>query len=143
MLVDLSKKKSSSLVWLFLCITIFLSCILSPSLFPTESSFTGSHSSSLQGDRTTETGYPDFIHELFTRGQTPFLLSHSGSPQRIPLRLPIPHVWISYVLLLFSGLWIFHKERLKNRNENGNFRNYIIRYIHNQDGETYRSFFLI
>lgn len=142
MLNRLSKKKPSTLIWLFLCAAIFLTCLLSPSLLTTGNSFTSDHSSTLQGDRTVGSEYPDFIHEMLAREQNPFLLSHSGTPQRVPLRLPIPHVWISYVLLLFSGLGILHKKRLKNRNENGNSRDYIIRYIHNQDGETYRPFFL-
>lgn len=142
MLLRPSKKKPSAITWLFLCVAIFLTCLLSPSLLTAGNSFTGVHSSTLQGDRTSSE-YPDFIHETLAREQNPFLLSHSAATQRVPLRLPIPHVWISYVLLLFSGLGILHKKRLKNRNENGNSRDHIIRYIHNQDGETYRPFFLI
>lgn len=142
MLIRRSKKKPSAMVWFFLCIAICLTCLLSPSLLTAGNNFTGDHSSTLQGDRSVSSEYPDFIHETLAREQNPFLLSHSAATQRVPLRLPVPHVWISYVMLLFSGLGILQKKRLKNRNENGSSRDYIIRYIHNQDGETYRPFFL-
>ena len=142
MRIHLSKKKPPAIIWLFLCTVIFLSCLLYPSLLPAGDSYTGVHSASLQGNGTAGTEYPDFIDEMPGGEQNPFLFSPTSATQRIPLRFPVPHVWISYVLLIYTGLRMLHKEQIRNGNEYGNLWIYMIRYIHDQDGEIYHSSFL-
>lgn len=142
MRIHSSKRRPSAIIWLFLSTVILLSCLLPPSLRSAGSVYTGISTASLQCDGSVGSEYPDFIHEMPGGEQNLFLLSSSAT-QRIPLRLPVPHMWISYVLLIYNGLRLLHKERIRKRNEYRNLWNYLIRYIHDQDGEIYHLSFLI
>lgn len=131
------RKNPSTIIRLFLCTAVLLSCLLSPSLFPAKDIYTDSHSVSLQGDLPEGFSYPDFIH-LGTAGeQHPLLFSAFHGLKRIPMRLPVPHIWISYMVFLFIGLAGPKRRRICGRNKDGCSRDHIIRYIHNQNGETY------
>lgn len=141
MLYRLSKNKLSSIIWFVLCVAISLSCLL-PYLFHPERNgqYAETFSSSLLGDLSKSNRYPDLINETLSKGHNPFLYSVSTVHHRIPLRLPMPPAWISFVLLLFAGQQLLHGHKQRRENEIAYLNHYIIRYIHDQDGETYHPF---
>ena len=71
-------------------------------------------------------------------GQPLSFLSRIRVSNRIPFRLPIPELWFSVLGLCFA-LWQFvFLQRLRRQRKDNHLRNFLIRYIHNQNGETYR-----
>lgn len=139
MLYRLSKNKPSSIIWFVLCVAISLSCLLPVSLHPERNGQYAGTSSLLENQKQSNR-YPDFIHETLSKENNPFLYSVSKTHQRIPLRLPMPPAWISFVLLLFAGQPLLHGSKRGKENEIAYLNHYIIRYIHDQDGETYHPF---
>ncbi len=128
-------------LWFLLCLAVFASCLPHHSLSITEGSFTANTSSSLQGTATRSSDlYPDLIHEYLTKGQNSLFLSRLFSSHRIPLRLPMPHIRISIILCIIAGLQLLLRHRIDRQHQFLCADNYMIRYIHDQDGETYRSF---
>ena len=71
-------------------------------------------------------------------GQPLSFLSRIRVSNRIPFRLPIPELWFSVLGLCFA-LWQFvFLQILRRQRKDHHLRNFLIRYIHNQNGETYR-----
>lgn len=138
MLYRLSKNKPCSIIWFVLCVAISLSCLL-PGPLHLERNGQYAGTSSLLENQKQSNPYPDFIYETLSKGHNPFLYSLSMTHHRIPLRLPIPPAWISFVLLLVAGQLLYGSKRRKE-NEIAYLNHYIIRYIHDQDGETYHPF---
>lgn len=139
-----AQQKRQTIVWCFLCIAVFLTCF--PSYFLNQADYSladGSCSSTLQSGTARGTRpYPDFLNEHISRSQNPFLLARSAASNRIPMRLPVPHFRISFVLFTLAGLYVPCWRRMSKRNRDEATGDYIIRYIHDQDGETYRPSFL-
>lgn len=133
------KRKNPAYLWILLCLAVFLSCLPYQSLIPTKCIATDS-SSSLQGGRIGHLAYPDRIHEYLEKDQNSSFLSRLSTNHRIPLRLPVPHIWISYILCLIAGLQLLFRYQAIRQCQTEYAGNYIIRYIHDQNGETYRSF---
>lgn len=137
----LNMQKKSSLLWVFLCLAVFLSCLPRQSLNPSENYLTKGSLSALQENTARRSDwYPDRIHEYMVKGQNPLFLMRLASTHRIPLRLPVPHLWISCILCLIAGLVLLSRHPRGRRRQTEHIGNYIIRYIHDQNGETYRSF---
>ena len=132
-------QKNPAFLWILLCLAVFLSCLPYQSLIPTKRIVTGS-SSSLQGSRVGRFEYPDRIHEDLEKSQSSSFLSRLSTTHRIPLRLPVPHIWVSHILCIIAGLQLLSRYRASRQCQTEYTGNYIIRYIHDQNGETYRSF---
>lgn len=135
-------RKEQAILWCSLCLAIFLTCFPSCFLIQTDYRMDIRNSSSTLQSGTTHRirPYMDFLNERMFQGQNPFLLTRSEASHRIPLRLPVPHIWISFALFSLAGLSILYWRRIYSRNRAECTSSYIIRYIHDQDGETYRSF---
>lgn len=138
----LARQTRRTILWCSLCVAIFLTCFPSYFLIQTDYSMETRNSSSTLQSGTAHRIHPyqDFLNERISPGQNPFLLTRSAASHRIPLRLPVPHIWISFALFTLAGLSIPYWRRIYKRNRHECAGNYIIRYIHDQDGETYRSF---
>ena len=122
--------KHATFLWLSLCLAIFLSSLPQKALFD-RNIFSCSHelNQSLQPVQT-QIGTNDSIPLSF--------LSRIRVSNRIPFRLPIPELWFSVLGLCFA-LWQFvFLQRLRRQRKDHHLRNFLIRYIHNQNGETYR-----
>lgn len=140
----LAQQKRQTILWCFLCAAIFLTCFPSYFLNQTEYSIEAGNSSATLQSGAVRGAHPcpDFVNDRTVRDQHSLLLSRSAASHRIPLRLPVPHLWISFAQLPLAGLPLcFWRKRYRREREECT-RNYIIRYIHDQDGETYRSSFL-
>lgn len=138
MLHFLSKNKLCPILWFVLCMAISLSCLLPISLSLTKNS-QYPDTSSLLDSQSSKESYPDIIHEDFSRGHNLFINSCNAKNNRIPLRLPIPHIWIPFTLL-FGNYLLLQGNKQRKENENVFSFRHIIRYIHDQNGETYHPF---
>lgn len=137
----LNRQKKLNLLWVLLCLAVFLSCLPRQSLNPSENYQTKGSLSALQENTARRSDwYPDRIHEYMVKGQNSLFLMRLASTHRIPLRLPVPHIWVSYILCLIAGLVLLSRHPRGRRRQTEHTGNYIIRYIHDQNGETYRSF---
>ena len=134
-------QKNPAFLWIFLCLAVFLSCLPRQSLNPSEQYMTKGSLSSLQESSARRSDwYPDRILGAMTKGQSSLFLSRLTTAHRIPLRLPVPHLWISFFFCLIAGLQLLFQHQANRLYQTEHTGNYIIRYIHDQNGETYRSF---
>ena len=125
--------KHATFLWLSLCLAIFLSSLPQKALFD-RNIFSCSHelNQSLQPVQTqigTNDSIPfsGWVLSAGKEGQPLSFLSRIRVSNRIPFRLPIPELWFSVFL-----------QRLRRQRKDHHLRNFLIRYIHNQNGETYR-----
>ena len=136
--------KHATFLWLSLCLAIFLSSLPQKALFD-RNIFSCSHEldQSLQPVQTqigTNDSIPfsGWVLSAGKEGQPLSFLSRIRASNRIPFRLPIPELWFSVLGLCFA-LWQFvFLQRLNRQRKDNHIRNFLIRYIHNQNGETYR-----
>ncbi len=122
-------RKTSVYFLIFLCFAVFLSCFPRQSLISPDIPVT-CDSLAASGDSSTSKAdsYPDRIQESLGKE---FRAS-------IPLRLPAPHLWFPCILYMAAGLWSILHRHFGRQNPANRIGNYIIRYIHDQNGETYR-----
>ena len=116
--------KHATFLWLSLCLAFFLSFLPQKALFD-RNIFSCSHEldQSLQPVQTqigTNDSIPfsGWVLSAGKEGQPLSFLSRIRVSNRIPFRLPIPELW--------------------RQRKDHHLRNFLIRYIHNQNGETYR-----
>ena len=127
----------------FLCMTILLTSLFSTFRFVDGFYFFASEPSGLRShsEITTQPDYYPFpISEQFILRTT--LQSHLsvGYQRRVPLRFPIPPMFLLLSCFLYGLLMHRHKKRRAFSPPEVADNPYTIRYIHNQNGETYHSF---
>jgi hypothetical protein len=130
--------KKNTLLWYSFCAAILLSSIFSHLLISQNEFSNLSHPTSSLVSITAESpvSYLDLLNAGITRGQNPFFLSQKDSSQRIPLRLPIPSGWVSFLFVITGWMFPSLCGTLSGEKKE-NLDGFIIRYIHNQNGETY------
>lgn len=126
----------------FLCLAVLLSSLFTSFRF-VNGSYYGPDSihSKTDNDKTQFDCYPLRTNEQYI-SQTVFpnqLLT--GFQRRLPLRFPIPPILLLLSAYLYCLLLCMRKAKryLYAPEPDGNL--YTIRYIHDQNGETYHSFF--
>lgn len=136
--------KRATFLWLCLCLAIFFSSLPQKALSSGNIFSSVSESNQSLQPIQPQIGANDsipfsgWILSAGREGQPLSFLSRIRSINRIPFRLPIPELWFSILGLCF-GLWQFiFLQKLKRQRKETQRINYVIRYIHNQNGETYR-----
>lgn len=134
------QKKTLSFA-LFLCISIMLTNLFTYFNFISGFTYLGSNSDEMSvKPKITASNecYPLYIRERIVSKTTfPGRLMKTGR-QRLPMRFPIPPV----VLLIgaaFFFLFLYRQKKGRFHTPYVVFNQYIIRYIHDQDGENYHS----